>query len=83
MKVYSAKLPARHGFFTRQGGVSEGLFASLNDGLGSADDQDHVVENRARAANALGGGPLTTCYQIHSATAIVRKARTPLRSGGR
>jgi YfiH family protein len=57
----------RHGFFTRQGGVSTGLYASLNCGLGSGDDQNHVVQNRARCAQALGiaRDRLFTPYQVH------------------
>lgn len=63
----------RHGFFTREGGVSEGLYASLNCGLGSRDDRARVEENRARAARLLGtgGSRLLTCYQVHSADAVV------------
>ena len=63
----------RHGFFTRQGGVSTGVYESLNVGVGSKDDPEAVRENRARAAAALGAGPdhLLTCYQIHSAVAVV------------
>ena len=50
-----AALPGvRHAFFTRQGGVSEGVYASLNVGRGSGDDPAHVAENRRRAAGALG-----------------------------
>ena len=62
----------RHAFFTRQGGVSESLFDSLNVGLGSADDPLCVAENRQRAANALGGdaASLATCYQIHAAMTV-------------
>jgi YfiH family protein len=62
-----------HGFFTREGGVSEGLYASLNCGLGSGDDAAHVVENRRRvaAALALEPGRLLTCHQIHSADVVV------------
>ncbi|HTZ76701.1 MAG TPA: peptidoglycan editing factor PgeF [Stellaceae bacterium] len=62
----------RHGFFTREGGVSEGLFASLNCGYGSMDEPEKVTENRARVAEALGVGPgrLVTCYQIHSADVV-------------
>lgn len=58
----------RHAFFTRNGGVSEGLFRSLNCGLGSADERAAVVENRARAATHLGIPPwlLLTVYQCHS-----------------
>jgi hypothetical protein len=68
-----AELPGvRHAFFTRQGGVSEGVFDSLNVGLGSGDDPLCVAENRGRAARALGqdAAALLTCYQIHSAMAV-------------
>jgi YfiH family protein len=63
----------RHGFFTREGGVSEGVFASLNCGLGSGDNPDHVAQNRDRAMDKLGldGGDLVTLYQVHSAAAVV------------
>lgn len=63
----------RHGFFTRQGGVSTGIYEGLNTGVGSSDDRAAVVENRARVARALGGGPgdLAACYQVHSALAHV------------
>ena len=59
----------RHGFFTRLGGVSDGVYASLNCGTGSKDDPDKVAENRARAVRALGAGgaELATVYQVHSA----------------
>ena len=58
----------RHGFFTREGGVSEGLYASLNCGLGSGDDPARVTENRARVATAIdvSASSLVTCYQVHS-----------------
>lgn len=61
----------RHGFFTRQGGVSGGLYASLNTGTGSADDQALVAENLALIATRLDVPPghLVTLYQTHSATA--------------
>ena len=59
-----------HGFFTREGGVSSGIYAGLNCGPGSADDPAAVAENRARAAAALGGGPLLTLHQVHSATVV-------------
>lgn len=63
----------RHGFFTREGGVSEGLYASLNCGPGSGDDPDRVDRNRARAMAMLGldGAPLCTAYQVHGAEALV------------
>jgi len=62
-----------HGFFTREGGVSEGIYASLNCGLGSNDERARVVENRTRVARSLGadGDRLLTCYQVHSADAVV------------
>jgi polyphenol oxidase len=58
----------RHAFFTRAGGVSEGVYTSLNGGPGSDDAPAKVVENRARMAAALGVPPdhLLTAYQIHS-----------------
>ena len=67
----------RHGFFTRQGGVSEGRYASLNCGLGSADEPARVRENRARAMAALGAAPaaaLVSVYQVHSARAVIVEA---------
>ncbi|MGZ5915060.1 MAG: peptidoglycan editing factor PgeF [Hyphomicrobium sp.] len=68
-----ARLPGiRHGFFTRVGGVSDGLYASLNCGPGSQDNAAHVAENRARVAHHLGaaGDDLVTLYQVHGATAL-------------
>jgi len=58
----------RHGFFTRDGGVSGGLYASLNCGLGSGDDLASVAENRGRALARLGlpADRLATAYQVHS-----------------
>ena len=63
----------RHGFFTREGGVSQGIYASLNGGVGSNDDPGKVDENRARMAAALGVAPdrLLTPYQIHSPEVVV------------
>lgn len=60
-----------HGFFGRAGGVSTGMFSSLNAGPGSSDAPDNVAENRARCCAALGAGRLLTLYQIHSPTAII------------
>ena len=58
----------RHAFFTRNGGVSEGLYQSLNGGVGSDDAPAKVAENRTRMATAVGVPPerFLTCYQIHS-----------------
>lgn len=69
-----APLPGiRHAFFTREGGVSEGLYASLNGGLGSADEPASVGENRARMAAALGvaADRFVTAYQVHSPDVVV------------
>src|SRR5688572_22336116 len=62
-----------HGFFTRLGGVSEGIYAALNCGPGSRDDEACVTENRARVANLLGAAPgnLITVYQKHTNKAVV------------
>lgn len=63
----------QHGFFTREGGVSAGIYASLNCGTGSSDNANNVVENRRRACADLGVTPdkLVTPYQIHSARTVV------------
>ncbi|EFL91012.1 peptidoglycan editing factor PgeF [Ahrensia sp. R2A130] len=68
-----------HGWFGREGGVSTGIFADLNAGLGSGDDREAVVENRNRIAAALGVAPemLVTPYQVHSADAVVVDAPFP------
>jgi polyphenol oxidase len=65
--------PFRHGFFGRTGGVSSGLYDSLNCGLGSNDDRAAVLENRQRVAAALdlATAPVLTCHQIHSADAVI------------
>lgn len=63
----------RHAFFTREGGVSNGIFSSLNGGIGSSDEVASVGENRARMARALGveTEQLLSCYQIHSPNVVV------------
>lgn len=61
----------RHAFFTREGGVSEGIYASLNAGQGSKDDPAQVVENRRRMAEALHVPALMTAFQFHSASAVI------------
>ena len=62
----------RHGFFTREGGVSEGVFASLNCGFSSGDDTAQVAENRARALRRLGlpADSLRTVRQVHGARVL-------------
>lgn len=87
MKVEAKNLAAlpgiRHAFFTREGGVSEGLYASLNAGVGSNDDPAKVAENRARMASAVGVAPenFLTAYQIHSPQVVT--ADKPWRSEDR
>jgi polyphenol oxidase len=69
----SLRIPGvAHGFFTRVGGISQGVYASLNGGVGSRDTQEAVTENRARMATALGAAPerLAVPYQIHSPDAV-------------
>jgi YfiH family protein len=63
----------RHGFFTRAGGVSQGVYASLNGGVGSNDAPDKVTENRARMAATLGvrSDRLLTLYQTHSPEVVI------------
>ncbi|MGX9429135.1 MULTISPECIES: peptidoglycan editing factor PgeF [Bradyrhizobium] len=73
----------RHAFFSREGGVSEGIYAGLNGGIGSNDAADNVTENRRRMAERLGVGPdrLLTLYQVHSPDVVV--ATTPWASDAR
>lgn len=68
-----ASARARHGFFGRAGGVSTGVFASLNTGLGSGDDPRNAENNRARCAFSLGVEPdrLLTLRQVHSPRAVL------------
>lgn len=63
----------RHAFFTREGGASDGIYGSLNGGLGSADDPERVRKNRADMAGRLGVQPdrLVSLHQVHSADAVV------------
>ncbi|SEN03603.1 conserved hypothetical protein [Loktanella fryxellensis] len=64
--------PLRHGFFTRAGGASSGVFAGLNCGMGSSDQSDVVAINRARvgAAMQVAPGHLVGVHQVHSATVV-------------
>jgi len=62
---------SRHGFFSRIGGHSTGIFHSLNTGPGSSDNPAHIESNRALCTNALKANHLITLYQIHSATALI------------
>jgi YfiH family protein len=76
IEAITAGLGVPHGFFTRTGGVSEGPFASLNCSLSGRDDRAAVLENRARAARALGADPalLVGLTQVHGAEAVTVEA---------
>jgi YfiH family protein len=77
MKLASPLLSAipglRHAFFTRDGGTSDGIYASLNGGLGSNDDPARVVENRRRMAEQIGVAleNFLSVHQVHSPDAVV------------
>lgn len=75
--LLSAVPGLRHAFFTREGGVSSGIYASLNGGIGSNDDAAHVTENRRRMAEHLGVAPseFLTVFQVHSPDVAI--ATTP------
>jgi len=69
--IVTAGLGVRHGFVGRRGGVSGGIFASLNVGLGSSDDAGLVRENRRRAVEAVApGAGLVTVHQVHSTIVV-------------
>jgi YfiH family protein len=76
-EILAARERLRHAFFTREGGVSEGPFASLNCGFSSGDEASLVAENSARAVHRLGLSPdrLCTARQVHGTTVLV--AREP------
>jgi len=65
-------LPFRHGFFTRLGGASSGIFSGLNCGMGSSDQTDVVLTNRRLVANAMQVSPenLVSVHQVHSANVL-------------
>jgi YfiH family protein len=71
-----------HGFFTRKGGVSSGIYESLNCGLGSKDERAAVLQNRDRVARHLGAAPgsVVTLYQIHSDVAVAVDRPVPFES---
>ncbi len=75
--MHARGLNAAHGFFTRQGGVSAGPYASLNCSLSGGDARDAVLENRARAARTIGADPvrLVGLMQVHGA--VVVEVTTP------
>src|ERR1700727_1413415 len=69
----------RHAFFTRDGGVSGGIYASLNGGIGSKDDPAHVAENRRRMAKQVGVAPehFLSVFQTHSRDVVVATGPWP------
>lgn len=67
----------RHAFFTRRGGVSGDIYASLNVGPGSSDAAAAVAENRRRCAAHFGAETVVTAYQVHSADAAVVEGPWP------
>jgi len=69
----------RHAFFSREGGVSGGIYQGLNGGLGSNDDPAHVVENRRRMAEQMGVAPerFLSVHQVHSPDAVVATGPWP------
>jgi hypothetical protein len=84
LRVLDCDPGIRHAFFTRAGGVSGGIYASLNCGFGSGDDPAKVGQNRAIAAARLGVAPdrLVSCHQVHGATTVTvehpwRRAANP------
>ena len=76
--ITSDALEPRHGFFTRKGGASSGIFAGLNCGTGSSDQAEIVAINRARVAEAMGLGveALVSVHQVHSPDVVT--VTTPL-----
>lgn len=68
-----ASVGIRHGYFTRAGGVSDGIYSGLNTGTGSQDTPENVAENRNRVARWMNVGPdnLLSLHQVHSPDAIV------------
>ncbi|HEX5957516.1 MAG TPA: polyphenol oxidase family protein, partial [Hyphomicrobiaceae bacterium] len=75
--TFSALAGVGHGFFTRRGGVSRGIYASLNCGVGSQDSTEAARENRARVVARLGGRSLLTCHQVHGTTAVIADDSMP------
>ena len=77
----SDALPVRHGFFTRKGGASSGIFSGLNCGTGSSDLAEAVQINRTRVAEAMGLtlAELVTVHQVHSPDVVTVTAATEAR----
>ena len=62
--------PIQHGFFTRKGGASSGVFSGLNCGMGSSDQKEMVTINRDRVASAMNVDALARVHQVHSADVL-------------
>ena len=77
--THEALEPLKHGFFTRRGGASSGVFEGLNCGRGSSDQSESVAINRARVAEAMGveEEALTGVYQVHSPDVVVAEGPLP------
>jgi hypothetical protein len=84
MNVLTATLPARHGFFTRNGGVSTGLYASLNCSFSGADEKANILQNRALVARAMGVAPenLLGAKQVHGTRVIIADEPWSIGAGG-
>ena len=80
-KITSDALPLPHGFFTRKGGASSGIFAGLNCGAGSSDLSEAVAINRARVASAMDVplDHLIGVHQVHSADVVTASGPLPVR----
>jgi len=74
-------LPVQHGFFTRKGGASSGIFAGLNCGVGSSDQTEVVAINRARVAEAMAVqlDHLVGVHQVHSPDVVTVTGPLPVR----
>lgn len=81
-KPWMTQQSIAHGFFTRAGGVSEGMYAGLNTGFGSDDNPAHVTLNRNRISDHLGVAreALNTVHQVHSPDVVTVYAPLPLNS---
>ncbi len=84
LEFLTGALPARHGFFTRNGGVSGGPYASLNCSLSGADARDNVLSNRALVAGAMGVAPnnLLGVKQVHGVAVRIAEAPWAIGEGG-
>jgi YfiH family protein len=84
LEFLTGTLPARHGFFTRIGGISTGPYASLNCSLSGADALENVFANRALVANAMGVAPenLLGVKQVHGVAVRIADAPWAIGEGG-